>query len=821
MMMLPGAIMAGGGPETTLLVVNADSPLSLTVANTYIKERDLPTNHVVWLENIPSLATLDIETFRQRIWQPIQAHLDREQLSEEIDTIAYSADFPYAVDFKRDVDAFQLPRIKYRGEIGSLTGLTYFARRVAIADVGYLGLGTNRYYRRNLAKQPPASSALSDAALVTYKKGEQALEKRKAAEALQLFQGLTQAYPDHPRVWYHLARTLAALDRMDEAMQALRKAVALGWNADLLILNDPYLQKLQPRGDFAEVFNQITGYNGPFELAQGFRSRYLWNRWALPIRMNTASDLDRYYLSTLLAYTGIRGNSLAEVDAYLASAAASDGSHPEGTVYLMENDNIRSLTRQRYFTTTVRELKQRGHSAEILRSGQDGQDGILARGRDDIIGLVAGTDRFRWAQANSRLLPGAIAESLTSYGGHFEKNFQTKLTAFLRQGAAGSSGAVAEPFSIPEKFPDALLHVYYADGSSLAEAFYQSVSGPYQLLIVGDPLARPFAAFATVALSAPDPQQDWRGTVTLQATAIPAEGHPVDHIELWVDGIHLTDITPGGRYPWDTTGLSDGAHELRLVAVEAGSIETRSYRKYAVTLVNHSRQVAFDTPVTSVSYGNEIVVSGTTGNTDRIDILQGTRRLASAQPVDGRWQLALASQTLGLGEVSLQARAHHRDGTTVVSPPATITILPPALRPASRDTNLQPGLAGRIQLQDGAVLHRVITKLEGPLWQEKYPAPVANVTLQGQFKVPAPGFYQLIFNGAGRLSITIDGISYATAHLTEQGPESYLGLGLEEGWHDITLALSPSGQPYLKVLLNGAQPGNYLGDHQLGHRTTQ
>jgi len=72
-------------------------------------------------------------------------------------------------------------------------------------------------------------------------------------------------------------------------------------------------------------------------------------------------------------------------------------------------------------------------------------------------------------------LPGAIAESLTSYGGHFDHGGQTKLTEFLRHGAAGSSGAVQEPWSIQAKFPVPLLHAYYADGCSLAEAFYQSI----------------------------------------------------------------------------------------------------------------------------------------------------------------------------------------------------------------------------------------------------------------------------------------------------------------------------------------------------------
>ena len=61
-LLLMAARTEGGlGPETTLLVVNADSPLSLTVANQWMKLRPIPANHVVWLHGIPSLGKISME----------------------------------------------------------------------------------------------------------------------------------------------------------------------------------------------------------------------------------------------------------------------------------------------------------------------------------------------------------------------------------------------------------------------------------------------------------------------------------------------------------------------------------------------------------------------------------------------------------------------------------------------------------------------------------------------------------------------------------------------------------------------------------------
>ncbi|MEM8736139.1 MAG: hypothetical protein AAGG44_18055, partial [Planctomycetota bacterium] len=57
----------------------------------------------------------------------------------------------------------------------------------------------------------------------------------------------------------------------------------------------------------------------------------------------------------------------------------------------------------------------------------------------------------------------------------------------------GSSGTVVEPYALQAKFPLPTLYVHYARGCSLVESFYQSVTGPYQLLIVGDPLCQPLS----------------------------------------------------------------------------------------------------------------------------------------------------------------------------------------------------------------------------------------------------------------------------------------------------------------------------------------
>ena len=110
----------------------------------------------------------------------------------------------------------------------------------------------------------------------------------------------------------------------------------------------------------------------------------------------------------------------------------------------------------------------------------------------NLFGLMTGLADL--SLATNAFVPGALGDSLTSYGGDIlENSGQTPLLAFLEAGAAGSYGTVVEPCNYTQKFPDPVDYFYQARGFSLAEAYYQSVLNPFQGLLVGEPLAAPFA----------------------------------------------------------------------------------------------------------------------------------------------------------------------------------------------------------------------------------------------------------------------------------------------------------------------------------------
>jgi uncharacterized protein (TIGR03790 family) len=403
---------------------------------------------------------------------------------------------------------------------------------------------------------------------------------------------------------------------------------------------------------------------------RGFRSWYGWSKKGELLEAGGAS----YLLSAMLGVTAGRGNSVAEIDAYLRSAAAADGTRPQGTIYFMTNGNIRTTTRSGPFPAVVRALGELGVKAEIVA-------GTLPERKRDVAGLMTGTPSFDWPGSRSTMVPGAICENLTSFGGIFTRTAgQTPLSDFLRAGAAGSSGTVTEPFSLQAKFPHPSIQVHYARGASLIEAFYQSVQAPYQLLVVGDPLCQPWATIPEVEVvraadsKVLEPGTTISGTLELEPRASGADAAGVDRFELFLDGLRVGRAGLGEKLVLDTTPIADGHHELRVVAIAASAVETQGRRIIPVTTANHGRTLQLTVEPTRVAPGGTLRIGVKGAGIDGAIVFAMGRvlgRTAAAEAV-----IEVPADLLGRGTVAIRAtgRAGPEPADCVNAEPVTVLV---------------------------------------------------------------------------------------------------------------------------------------------------
>jgi uncharacterized protein (TIGR03790 family) len=291
----------------------------------------------------------------------------------------------------------------------------------------------------------------------------------------------------------------------------------------------------------------------------------------------------KHFLCTALGVTHGHGNSGSEITACLRRSKEADGAKHRGTIYYMQNKDVRSRVREGEFAAAVRELAAVGVKAVVL-------PGIAPANKPDVAGLTTGAANVDLQASGSRLLPGALVDNLTSAGGQMliraEGNPQTRISEYIRLGAAGASGAVIEPYAIPHKFPSAALHVHYARGCSLAEAFYQSVQAPFHLLIIGDPLCQPWAVAPKVTVSGVADDAELSGTVSLAPAAQYPDARKASRFELYIDGVRNQAVAAGKSFTVDTSKLADGFHELRVVAIDNTPIEVQGFWRSDVRVKN-------------------------------------------------------------------------------------------------------------------------------------------------------------------------------------------------------------------------------------------
>ncbi len=649
-----GSTATAGGPENVLLVVNADSASSKMIANHYVAMRKIPPTNILYLNGVPPTEVVSLDQFKTFILKPVFTALVERQLKSQVDYIIYSSDFPTGVRVNEHVEklgeAVEAKGIGFNRKlylpVASINSLTYFGVAVLADDPGYLNLNSNSYFRSSALRllRNPFAGQLQKVFEEAVKE-IQGDDKELYPKAEEKLLALAKANPRQVAVAYRLVQCYARMGDSRKATHWLGRARRTGWQYRQYTMDDPLLADLLSDPLFKGVLNTIPDELFEFAPTMAFRSRYQYGPNGMLNQFKGQGN--RFFLSTVLAVTRNYGNTEREALSQLQRTVRADGTNPDGSFYFTTSSDVRTRTRKQNYDYAISRLRKMGYGAEIV-------SGNLPENKPRVLGATIGTPGFNWKKSGSRFVPGAIGDNLTSYGGRMPHEAQTKLTEFLANGAAGGSGTVTEPFALQFKFPHPMIHVHYARGCTLGEAFYQSVEGPSQLLIVGDALCRPFGRVPEFGVTGVSFNQKVSGTIKLHPIPDPTTVRIAGY-QLFVDGQLIHVQGNSSKMKIDTTDMSDGHHEFRIVAIADTLLESSAGVVIPLQIDNSGHQVTLQADSDRFLSTDVVTLKATSNLGDAIALVHNGRTVA--QELGREVTFEVDALLVGRGPVQLEAVA--------------------------------------------------------------------------------------------------------------------------------------------------------------------
>lgn len=652
-------VRAGLGPENCVLVVNGSSPESQRIGYQYAEWRKIHSRNVIVLSDVPAGEKCSVADFKEKILLPIFQAISERKLDGQIHCVIYSSGFPTQIDFQAWAKDLQPPLEKHQTPIGSLTSMTYLYRWVLAEQPAIVGFDTNHYARRGPSTVLDFPLSSTDG-MDRFTEARRLYDAGQYLEADAIFATLLKEHPFQCGLAYWQCRCQAKLGDETAAAQALVDAARRGWRFRNFTESDPELGDMAKAASFQATLKALNESYWEFAVPLSFSAQVNWSPSGFPENLDQSPH--RYLLAVSLGVVGTntKTNTPEELLAYLQRSAAVDYTQPKGKFFFANTKDVRSTTRMPNFTSAVKALTAMGYTAEIVTDS-------LPRNAKAVLGATLGTPNFDWLGSGSKFQPGAIGDNLTSWGARFDDgNSQTTVGEFLRAGAGGAAGTVVEPYAIQNKFPYPLIHAYYARGFSLAEAFYLSVNGPYQLLVVGDAICQPFSRPPLIEVKLTAEQGKVKGNVPI-TLGMRDNSPTVQRIDLYMDGLRVGAVGEAGLIQIDTTQHADGYHELRFVPVGADSTQASSRVVVPLQFNNQGHE----TKLAAKVEGDVVRVRVQATGAQAIKVFAFQELLE--QRDEASFELTVPRAKLGSGPVVLQAVANFGE-QAVASAPQTVTL---------------------------------------------------------------------------------------------------------------------------------------------------
>ncbi len=296
--------LAGVSPENVIVVVNADSYESRTVANQYAQLREIPSGNLIFLEGVPSDPRIGLEPFKEQILRPVLSEIEKRGLAKQARVIAYSTNFPTKVDIKEHKAKLpDSPINKFITPQASINGLTYLYRFVLADNPQYLDLSSNLYCRgpfnRNFT-----NPFLDVEHRQRFKDADEAFKISDFSKAAEEFEKLFEESPRMPALAIRAAEAREKAGDHSAAKNLIVKAISAGWTSATWLDENQSLSPLMKERPLSSLANRLSTAPIDMQGPVGFSSQVAWNLSGQP-----AASVDLgipYMLSCMLGVVNPR-----------------------------------------------------------------------------------------------------------------------------------------------------------------------------------------------------------------------------------------------------------------------------------------------------------------------------------------------------------------------------------------------------------------------------------------------------------------------------------------------------------------------------------
>ena len=155
----------------------------------------------------------------------------------------------------------------------------------------------------------------------------------------------------------------------------------------------------------------------------------------------------------------LSGNSVETVKKLIDKGVSADYLRPKASAYLVSTSDKQRNVRAVSYSAIHNAL---GHLHDIKQINAD-----AIKNKTDVMFYFTGLKKVKHINTNKYML-GAIADHLTSSGGHLFGGAQMSVLDWIDAGATGTYGAVVEPCNFLQKFPNpGIVMQKYLAGNTL------------------------------------------------------------------------------------------------------------------------------------------------------------------------------------------------------------------------------------------------------------------------------------------------------------------------------------------------------------------